>query len=112
MPLQDMVQEVKMKTARIIQIMLALALIAALGCSKSSTPDSSAAGGGGAAAPSGSTPSGGSVPATNGGGQTSSSAPAPVAPREITIPEGTRIVVRTGETLSSKGSQAGQTFTA
>lgn len=103
-----------MKTARTIQILLALALIAALGCSKSSTPDNSAAGGGGGnTAPSGSTPAGGPGAATSGGGQSSAATPAaPAAPREITIPEGTRIVVRTGETLSSKGSQAGQTFTA
>lgn len=96
-----------MKTANIVRILPALVLIAALGCSKSSTPDSSpAAGGGGTPAPADSSAAKGSAPA---GGQT---AAAPVAPREITIPEGTRIVVRTGETLSSKGSQAGQTFTA
>jgi len=104
-----MVQEVKMKTARIIRILPALALIAALGCSKSSTPDNSAAGGGGNAAPAGSAPAG-STAAPNSNGQSSAAAPAP--PREITIPEGTRIIVRTGETLSSKGSQTGQTFTA
>jgi len=105
-----MVQEVKMKTARIIQILLALALIAALGCSKSSTPDNSAAGGAGTPAPAGSAPAGSPGAAPSGNSQSSAAAPAP--PREITIPEGTRIIVRTGETLSSKGSQTGQTFTA
>src|SRR5258708_39674637 len=98
-----------MRPARFIRFLRALVRIGALGCPKSSPPNNSAAGGGGNAAPAGSAPAG-STAAPNSNGQSSAAAPAP--PREITIPAGTRIIVRTGETLSSKGSQTGQTFTA
>ena len=74
------------------------ALCFALGCNKSSTPASSTdnanAPGGGAA------------------GETKKSAEAKPARQPITIPAGTVVTVRLGETLSSKDSQAGQGFSA
>jgi hypothetical protein len=104
-----------MKSARFIQVLLALTLIAVLGCSKSSTPDSSAAGGSGTPTPGGS----GTAPSAGGSGVDSSKAggapsAAPIVPQEVTVtvPAGTAIVVRLGETLSSKRSQAGQSFSA
>jgi hypothetical protein len=61
--------------------------------------------------------SAGNPPADNAGpgntatGSNQSAAPAP-APQPIIIPTGTVLTVRLGETLSSKDSQSGQTFTA
>ena len=88
-----------MKATRLLHVVTLLALCLALGCNKESTPasstdNSSAANSGGA--------SGGAKK----GGE------AKPARQAITIPEGTVITVRLGETLSSKESQAGQGFSA
>jgi hypothetical protein len=86
-----------------------LALCLAVGCSSNSgTPSASAtpdpnAPNGGAAAPSGS--------ANNGSVAANPAEPKPVR-QTITIPAGTQITVRLGETISSKNSTAGQGFAA
>jgi len=84
-----------------LYVVALLALCLAIGCaSKPSTPASSTdnpnASGDNAA----------------GGGAGSKSAAAKPAPQTITIPSGTEITVRLGETLSSKDSSAGQGFAA
>ena len=97
-----------MKAIRMLYVVALLALCLVLGCSgKQGTPASSTenpnATGGGSA------PGGG-----NAAGGSASSKPAASKPvkETITIPAGTVITVRLGETLSSKSSSAGQGFAA
>ena len=90
-----------MKSTRILYVVALLALCLVIGCaSKPSTPASSTdnpnASGDNAA----------------GGAAGSKSAASKPAPQTITIPAGTVITVRLGETLSSKESSAGQGFSA
>jgi hypothetical protein len=90
----------KVKSNRLLHVVTLVALCVALGCNKESTPASST---------DNSNPSNPS----NSGGETKKSAEAkPAARQPITIPEGTVITVRLGETLSSKDSQSGQGFSA
>lgn len=95
-----------MRFTRILYVVALLALCLAIGCSsKQSTPASStdnpnasgdnAAGGG-----------------AGGKSTTEKSAASKPVPQTITIPAGTDITVRLGETLSSKESSAGQGFAA
>jgi hypothetical protein len=88
------------KATRLLHVVTLLAFCFALGCNKESTPASStensnAASNGGAA-----------------GGSSSKKGEAKPVRQAITIPEGTVITVRLGETLSSKDSQTGQGFSA
>ncbi|HEY2392707.1 MAG TPA: hypothetical protein VGK22_16145 [Candidatus Angelobacter sp.] len=100
-----------MKATRTLSVVALFALCFVLGCNNSGTPASSASptpSPNAAASPT----AGGSTPATNGG--TANTQPAEPKPERqpITIPAGTRITVRLGETLSSKNSTAGQSFSA
>lgn len=91
------------KATRILYVVALLALCFVLGCSSNSgTPASSNEN---PNAASGGTGSGGSA----GGTKAAKKEP---ARQPITIPEGTQITVRLGETLSSKSSTAGQGFSA
>jgi len=94
------------KTARLSYILALLALSFLLACNKSTpaapTDNPSSATGGS----SGGTGGGG------GGGTPDKGAEAKAVPQTITIPEGTDITVRLGETLSSKNSHAGDSFSA
>ena len=100
------------KTMRTLYVVALLALCLVLGCSSkpsapaSSTENPSAPGG---SAPGGS-PAGGNV--AGGGSATSKPAATKPVKETITIPAGTVITVRLGETLSSKSSSAGQGFAA
>jgi len=90
----------KVKSNRLLHVVTLLALCVALGCNKESTPASSTDN---SSAPN----SGGTA------GEAKKNAEAKPAPRQpITIPAGTVITVRLGETLSSKDSQTGQGFSA
>jgi hypothetical protein len=89
-----------------------LVLVFALGCANKSNPPTSSNENPNAA-PAGSPGAGSS--AGSGSGPQASSAPATEAekqPPAMVIPAGTTIIVRLGETLSSKTSQAGQSFSA
>lgn len=94
-----------MKATRLLCVVALFALCFALGCSNnpgapaSSTENPNAASGG--------SPAGGK----GGSGQGAAKETKPVK-QAITIPEGTVITVRLGETLSSKESSAGQGFSA
>jgi hypothetical protein len=87
-------EEVRVKSLRFFQFVMLLSLALALGCAKSSTDN-----------PSGS-------PTNAGGGSSADSSSATAAPEPVVIPAGKVITVRLGETLSSNGSQDGQTFSA
>lgn len=89
--------------ARYLSLIIALlALCLVLGCGKSNTPATSTENNPNAGAGSEGTAAGGK-----------NSAGAKTAASEIvTVPAGTVVVVRLGETLSSKDSQAGQGFSA
>ena len=90
-----------MKSTRILYVVALLALCLAIGCAtKPSTPASST-----------DNPNASGDNAAGGGATGSKSASKP-APQTITIPAGTVITVRLGETLSSKDSSAGQGFAA
>ena len=90
-----------MKSTRILYVVALLALCLAIGCASkppaSSTDNSNASGDNAAGGP---------------GGSKSEKSAAKPAPQTITIPSGTEITVRLGETLSSKDSSAGQGFAA
>lgn len=105
-----------MKISRTIHILAALALCAVIGCSqKPAAPDNSqAASGSNPPAAGGNNPPAGSPNASSGGNAASQPAPAKAekVERDITVPVGTAITVRLGETLSSKSSQTGQSFSA
>ncbi len=89
-----------MKSARLLFVFMLFALAFLLGCGdKSNTPASTT---NNATA----TPSNSSTGAAEGKGKKSS------ASEVSAIPAGTAIVVRLGDTLSSKNSQAGQSFSA
>ncbi|HEY2912216.1 MAG TPA: hypothetical protein VGK21_02555 [Candidatus Angelobacter sp.] len=94
-----------MKSTRILYVVALLALCLAIGCSsKPSTPASSTDN----PNASGDNAAGGSA----GSKSASEKSAAKPAPQTITIPSGTEITVRLGETLSSKDSSAGQGFSA
>ncbi len=92
-----------MKAARLLYVLALFALSFLLACNKSTPPASStdnpstATGGGGG---------GGGGTAPDKGAETKA------VPQTITIPEGTVITVRLGETLSSKSSTTGESFSA
>ena len=90
-----------MKAIRMLYVVALLALCLVLGCSsKENTPASST--------------ENPNAPGGNAAGGSASSKPAASKPvkETITIPAGTVITVRLGETLSSKSSSAGQGFSA
>jgi hypothetical protein len=94
------------KVLRTLSVVAPFALCFVLGCNNSGTPSSSASptpSPNAAASPA----AGGNAPAT--GTQAANTQP---ERQPITIPAGTRITIRLGETLSSKSSTAGQTFAA
>lgn len=97
-----------MKAIRMLYVVVLFALCFVLGCSSnpatpaSSTESPNAANGGSAASAS---PNGSKA------GDTKAVASKPVK-QSITIPQGTQITVRLGETLSSKSSSAGEGFSA
>lgn len=93
-----------MKTTRLLFVMALLALCFALGCSSSpSTPASST---------DNSNAAGGSASNSGAKGGSAGSREAKPVKEAITIPEGTVITVRLGETLSSKSSSSGEGFAA
>jgi hypothetical protein len=97
------------KATRTLSVVALFALCFVLGCNNSGTPASSASptpSPNAAASPAAS----GSAPTTN--GAAANTQPAQPERQPITIPAGTRITVRLGETLSSKSSTAGQSFAA
>jgi len=95
-----------LKAKSLLCILALFALSFLMACNKSSAPassdSSSAATGGG---------SGGTGGGGGGGTPDKGTETKPVA-QTITIPEGTEITVRLGETLSSKSSTTGQSFSA
>src|ERR1043166_5677335 len=100
------------KAIRMLYVVALLALCLVLGCSgnqgtpASSTENPNAPGGGNA---SGGSAAGGKAAAGSAGSKSAAGKPVKEA---ITIPAGTVITVRLGETLSSKSSSAGQGFAA
>ena len=112
-----------MKSLRLFNLAALMALSLMLGCA-SKTPDNSsaagspspAAGSSGGSAAAGNSGSANSGAAGNGASGNSSAATKPAepkpAPEPIVIPVGKTITVRLGETLSSNGSQDGQSFSA
>jgi hypothetical protein len=97
------------KATRTLSVVALFALCFVLGCNNSGTPASSASptpSPNAAASPA----AGESAAATS--GQAANTQPAQPERQPITVPAGTRITVRLGETLSSKSSTAGQTFAA
>ena len=98
-----------MKATRLFSAAWLLALTLAVGCNNNpNTPASSTQSPTPSSSPAGSD----SATANNSGAPASSAAPAAPVRETITIPAGTPITVRLGETLSSKSSSAGQSFTA
>ena len=99
-----------MKSTRVLFVLALFALLFVLGCSSqppapaTSTDNSNAAGG---STPGGTGGASGAKAAQNKAGENK-----PAARPAITIPEGTVVTVRLGETLSSKDSSAGQGFSA
>lgn len=93
-----------MKSRYLLFIIALLALSLVLGCAKSGTPATSAEN-----SPNASSDNSASGDKAAAGGKASSHAP---AQETITIPAGTVVVVRLGETLSSNGSHAGEGFSA
>ncbi|HZD96256.1 MAG TPA: hypothetical protein VE133_18485 [Candidatus Sulfotelmatobacter sp.] len=95
-----------MKSTRLLCVVTLLALCSFLGCSSnpgtpaSSTENSNAANGGSAAG------------GKSAGGSAQGAKESKPVKQAITIPEGTVITVRLGETLSSKSSNAGDGFSA
>ena len=95
-----------MRFTRILYVVALLALCLVIGCSsKPSTPASSTDN----PNASGDNAAGGAAGGKSGSEKSAASKP---APQTITIPSGTEITVRLGETLSSKDSSAGQGFAA
>ncbi len=98
-----------MKAIRMLYVVALLALCLVVGCSgkqnapASSTENPNAAGG---------APGGGSAGGNAAGGNASKPAATKPVKETITIPAGTVITVRLGETLSSKTSSVGQGFSA
>jgi hypothetical protein len=97
-----------LKSTRKLYVVALLALCFVLGCaSKPATPASSTENPN--ASGDNSAGNGTAEGSKSAGGKTSASKP---APQTVTIPAGTVITVRLGETLSSKDSSAGQGFSA
>ena len=95
-----------LKSTRILYVVALLALCFVIGCaSKPSTPASSTDN----PNASGDNAAGGTAGSKSASGKSAASKP---VPQTITIPVGTVITVRLGETLSSKESSAGQSFSA
>jgi hypothetical protein len=95
-----------LKSTRILYVVALFALWFVIGCaSKPATPASSTDN----PNASGDNAAGGTAGSKSASGKTSASKP---APQTVTIPAGTVITVRLGETLSSKDSSAGQSFSA
>jgi hypothetical protein len=93
-----------LKSSRILYVVALLALCFVIGCaSKPSTPASSTDN------PNASGDNAGGTAGSKSAGKSAASKP---VPQTITIPVGTVITVRLGETLSSKDSSAGQSFSA
>jgi hypothetical protein len=93
-----MPQEVIVKSPRLVFVLMFLALAFLLACGeKSNTP---------------ATPADNANPSSSGTGAADSKEKKPASPEVTAIPSGTVIVVRLGETLSSKNSQSGQSFSA
>jgi hypothetical protein len=90
------------KATRLFHVAALLALCFSLGCSSNpGTPATSTENSGAA----------GSAGSSGGGSATKAAEKKPVK-QSITIPEGTPITIRLGETLSSKSSSAGQGFSS
>ncbi len=95
-----------MKSSRILYAVALLALCLVIGCSsKPSTPASSTDN----SNPPGDNAAGGTAGSKSVERKSATSKP---VPQTVTIPVGTVITVRLGETLSSKDSSAGQSFSA
>ena len=90
-----------MKSIHKLYIVALLALCLMLGCAKSDNPATTTE--------NNPNTSGAATEGKAAGGKTSAQKP---AAETITIPAGTAVTVRLGETLSSNGSQAGQGFSA
>lgn len=103
-----------MKALRTLNLVALFALLSVLGCNNSNTPASSAQGTATPAASpaAGASPAGGDAAASNSGNPANPPAESKPVRETITIPSGTLITVRLGETLSSKSSTAGQSFSA
>jgi hypothetical protein len=96
------------KTLRTVYVAALLALCLVVGCSSNSgTPSASAT-------PDPNAPNGGAAPSGSANNGSAAANPAELKPvrQPITIPAGTQITVRLGETISSKNSTAGQGFAA
>lgn len=102
-----------MKSVRLFCALLLVGLLS-IGCSKSSAPSSNpSSGGNGASGPASSTSdNAGTSAGQNAGGSSSSNSSANAAPQPIVIPAGRLLTVRLSQSLSSKGSQPGETFMA
>src|SRR5262249_13271994 len=94
-------REVSVKLLRCVPVLLLLALSFLLACQKPNTPASSTDNSNQAAT--------GGAAGTATGSKTEAKKP---GAEPVVVPAGTHISVRLGETLSSKSSQAGQTFSA
>jgi hypothetical protein len=94
------------KTARLSYVLALFALSFLLACNKSNSPASSTDN------PSASSGGGGGTGGGGGGTPDKGATEAKVVPQTVTIPEGTEITVRLGETLSSKSSTVGESFSA
>jgi hypothetical protein len=93
-----MPQEVVVKSPRLVFVLMFLVLAFLMACGeKSSTP---------------ATTTDNANPSSSGAGASEGKGKKPAASEVTAIPSGTVIVVRLGETLSSKQSQAGQSFSA
>ncbi len=108
-----------MKSARLLCVVLLLALSFFIGCTKPSAPSSSTdnSGGNSSSSPTpngaaGSNAAGGSGNSAvgNGGAPSQTQAQAPSAAAPVIIPAGKTIIVRLAQPLSSKESQEGQSF--
>ncbi len=95
------------KKISLSSFLIILSLCLALGCAKSNTPASSTENN-----PSGAAGSDSSGTAGQGGSKSAAASKTKPVEEELTIPSGTVVRVRLDETLSSKSSQAGQSFSA
>ena len=104
-----------MKSVRLFCALLLVGLLS-IGCSKSSAPSTNPSSGGNGASgtPASSTTdnAGTSAGQNAGGGSSSPNSSANAAPQPIVIPAGRLLTVRLSQSLSSKGSQPGETFMA
>jgi hypothetical protein len=91
-------QEVVVKSPRLVFVLMFFALAFLLACGEKSNPPATTADN--------------TSSANSGTGTADSKGKKPSTPQVTAIPSGTVIIVRLGETLSSKNSQAGQGFSA